>query len=361
MTRAGPGQGAGPVLVVGAGLLGTSVGLALRARRIPVWLEDRSAEHVRTASGLGAGEAVPEDAQPALVVVAVPPDHLADAIAAALATTQAVVTDVGSVKVEPLRRVREQVGADALARYVGSHPLAGSERSGPLAASAAMFEGRPWAITPHEGSSPDAVEAVTTLALLCGAAPFSFTPEVHDAAVARTSHVPHVVAALVAGALADAPAEHLALSGQGVRDVTRVAAGDPRLWEQILDANAAPVADLLRDVRDRLDSLVQALDSRRRPALRDLLSRGVAGTAVIPGKHGGPPVEETGVFVVVPDHPGELARLFADVGSIGVNVEDVHIDHDPARQTGVVELRVDASRAAHLLASLEARGWAGHG
>jgi prephenate dehydrogenase len=350
----------GPVLVVGAGLLGTSVGLALRRRQVPVWLEDTSQENLRTATGLGAGQAW-GSGRPALVVVAVPPDHLADAVVTALETTDAVVTDVGSVKVEPLRRVRERVTPAVLARYVGTHPLAGSERSGPLAASAAMFEGRPWAITPHEGSSPDAVAVVTALAQLCGAAPFSFTPEAHDAAVARTSHLPHVVAALVAGALADAPPEHMALSGQGVRDVTRVAAGDPRLWEQILAANATPVADLLRDVQKRLDVLVEALDTRTRPALRDLLARGVDGTAVIPGKHGGPPVEETGVFVVVPDHPGELARLFADVGSIGVNVEDVHIDHDPGRRTGLVELRVAASSAAHLLASLEARGWAGHG
>jgi prephenate dehydrogenase len=295
------------------------------------------------------------------VVVAVPPDHLADTVVRALETTDAVVTDVGSVKVEPLRHVRSRVTAGVLSRYVGSHPLAGSERSGPLAASAAMFEGRPWAVTPHDGSSPEAVAAVTSLAELCGATPFRFTPEEHDAAVARTSHLPHVVAALVAGALADAPPDHLTLSGQGVRDVTRVAAGDPALWEQILTANAAPVADLLRDVRGRLDVLVEALDTATRPTLRELLARGVDGTAVIPGKHGGPPVEETGVFVVVPDHPGELARLFADVGSIGVNVEDVHIDHDPGRQTGLVELRVAAASARHLLASLEARGWSGHG
>jgi prephenate dehydrogenase len=224
-----------------------------------------------------------------------------------------------------------------------------------------MFEGRPWAITAHPGATTQAVAAVTALAELCGATPFTFTPEEHDAAVARTSHLPHVVAALVAGALAEAPEEHLTLSGQGVRDVTRVAAGDPRLWEQILTANAAPLADLLRGVRGQLDVLVDALDTLSRPALRVLLVRGVDGTAAIPGKHGGPPVEETGVFVVVPDHPGELARLFADVGSIGVNVEDVHIDHDPGRRTGLVELRVAAASADHLLASLEARGWAGHG
>ncbi len=351
----------GPVLVVGAGLLGTSVGLALSARGVEVWLTDVQHEHVRTATGLGAGSPVPPGARPALVVVAVPPDHLADAVVEALSGTTAVVTDVGSVKAAPLASVRARVGADDLTRYVGSHPLAGSERSGPLAASARLFEGRPWAVTSHETSSGEAQAVVVELATLCGATPFFFSPEEHDAAVARTSHVPHVVAALMAGALADAPAAHLSLSGQGVRDVTRIAAGDPRLWQQILSANAAPVAGLLREVGTQLDRLVAALEGAERPALTEILGRGVDGTAAIPGKHGGPPVQETGVFVMVPDHPGELARLLADVGAIGVNLEDLHIDHDPGRPTGLVELRVAVAEADHLMAALADRGWAGHG
>ncbi|HET6560846.1 MAG TPA: prephenate dehydrogenase [Marmoricola sp.] len=350
----------GPVLVVGAGLLGTSVGLALRARGVDVLLTDVVEENLRTASGLGAGRPAPEDAAPQLVVVAVPPDHLATSIVAALTRTDAVVTDVGSVKGAPLAAVAAQVGSTALGRYVGGHPMAGSERSGPLAASAVLFDGRPWAIAPHPASSAEAIALVTALAEACGATPFTFTPEEHDEAVARTSHLPHVVAALVAGRLVEAPQQHLALSGQGVRDVTRIAAGDPRLWEQILTANTSALAALLREVRDELDGVLGALESGSRPALTAILDRGVAGTSVIPGKHGGPAVAETGVFVVVPDHPGELARLFADVGKIGVNVEDVRIDHDPGRPVGLVELTVGTDRAEHLLAALAARGWAGH-
>ncbi len=349
----------GPVLVVGAGLLGTSVGLALRGHGVEVRLADVNEENLRTASGLGAG--TPPDGSPVeLVVVAVPPDHLAATIAEALRTTDAVVTDVGSVKSAPLEQVRGMVDAGLLTRYVGSHPMAGSERSGPLAGSSVLFDGRPWAIAPHATADPDAVATVTALATLCGATPFRFTPEEHDQAVARTSHLPHVVAALVAGALADAPAEHLALSGQGLRDVTRIAAGDPRLWEQILTANTDALTQLLREVRGNLDTLVGALESGSRPDLQQILGRGVTGTSVIPGKHGGPTAEETAVFAVVPDHPGELARLFADVGEIGVNVEDVHIDHDPGRPVGVVELTVAAGRADHLLASLAERGWSAH-
>ena len=322
----------------------------------------RGAAALRTASGLGAGRPVAAGDRPRLVVVAVPPDHLGGAIAGALTGhREAVVTDVGSIKAAPLRAVRAQVDEEALGRYVGSHPMAGSERSGPLAASAALFDGRPWAVTPHEGSTAAAEAVVTALVRACGATPLRFGPDEHDLAVARTSHLPHLLAVLVAGRLAGAPAAHLALSGQGVRDVTRIAAGDPRLWRQIIGANTAAVAALLDEVQDELTALVTALDGDDADEVERLLARGVAGTASLPGKHGRPPGAQAPVFVVVPDHPGELARLFADVGAIGINVEDVRIEHDPGRPYGLLELSVAADRGEHLLAALADRGWTAHG
>lgn len=135
-----------PVLVVGAGLLGTSIGLALSEHGIDVLLADQASEHVRTASGLGAGRPVAAGDTPGLVVVAVPPDAVAEAVVGSL-STGAIVTDVSSVKSAPLTEVAGRVPAHDLTRYVGSHPMAGSERSGPLAASARLFDGRPWAIT----------------------------------------------------------------------------------------------------------------------------------------------------------------------------------------------------------------------
>ena len=347
----------GPVEVVGAGLLGTSIGLACRRAGLEVLLTDTSAENVRTASGLGAGRPRRAGDLPQLVVVAVPPDHLGSEIARVLAESDAVVTDVGSIKTEPLRRVLDVTGVE---RYVGGHPMAGSERSGPLAASAALFDGRPWALTPHPGSSAEAVELVGELVELCGAVAVRLAPEEHDLAVARTSHLPHLLAVLMAGRLADAPAEHLALSGQGVRDVTRVAGGDPGLWEQIVTGNSHAVLGLLDEVRDQLELLIRAVSSGERTDLGELLARGVAGTRAIPGKHGGPARPMRSLFVSVPDHPGELARLFADAGAIGVNIEDVHIDHDPGRPVGLVELIVEEAGAEHLLASLESRGWVTH-
>ena len=347
----------GPVEVVGTGLLGTSIGLACRRAGIEVLLTDASPEHVRTASGLGAGRPRTPGDRPQLVVVAVPPDHLGAEIVRALEDTDACVTDVGSVKTGPLAAVTGRPGAE---RYAGSHPMAGSERSGPLAASAALFDGRPWAITPHDGSGPGVVALVEALVAVCGGVPVRLSPEEHDRAVARTSHVPHLLASLVAARLAEAPEGHLALTGQGVRDVTRVAAGDPALYGQIVTQNADAVLTLLGEVRGQLDALIAAVSNADRGGLEAVLREGVAGTRAIPGKHGAPVRPMRSVFVSVPDHPGELARLFADAGASEVNIEDVHIDHDPGRPVGLVELVVDDTLAEQLLTSLESRGWVTH-
>jgi prephenate dehydrogenase len=347
----------GPIEVIGTGMLGTSVGLACQRVGLEVLLSDLSAEHVRTASGLGAGRPRRSEDRPQLVVVAVPPDHLGAAIRGALESDHATVTDVGSIKTGPLRAAADSPG---LERYVGGHPMAGSERSGPLAASAALFDGRPWAVTPHDTSDPARVRLVEELAAACGGVPVRMTPEEHDHAVARTSHLPHLLAVLTAARLAGAPPEHLALSGQGVRDVTRVAGSDPAMWQQIVALNSDALRGLLAEVREELDALQDAVIGGDREALGALLARGVAGTRAIPGKHGGPVAPTRSVFVSVPDHPGELARLFADAGASDVNIEDVHIDHDPGRPVGLVELVVEEGRAEHLLASLESRGWVTH-
>ena len=356
---ASPPTLAGPVLIIGCGLVGTSVGLALDRVGAAVHLRDAQPEHARTAQMLGAGTTEPPESV-SLVVVAVPPDFVAEVVAGALAEwPTAVVTDVASVKLPPLEALAS-AGTEGLERYVGSHPMAGSERSGPLAGSASLFDGRPWAITPHLDSAVEAVELVEELVRLCGATPVWLTPEEHDRAVARTSHVPHLIAATVASRLATAPENHLALSGQGVRDVTRVAGGDPALYGQIVTGNAEAVLALLGEVREQLDRVIAAVGAGDRDALESLLAEGVAGTRAIPGKHGGPPRPMGSVWVSVPDVAGELARLLADAVASEVNIEDIRIDHDPARPVGLVELLVEESRVEHLLGSLESRGWVTH-
>lgn len=351
----------GPVHIVGAGLIGTSIGLALRKAGLEVWLTDHSHEHVRTASGLGAGIARPGTGAPQLVVIAVPPDHIGSEVVAALeGDTAAVVTDIGSVKGLPLAEVSDRVAPGDLRRYVGGHPMAGSERSGPLAATAELFGGRPWAITPDVHADPDAIRLVEELVTLCGALPVRLSPVEHDRAVARTSHVPHLLAVLTAAQLREAIPEHLTLSGQGVRDVTRVAAGDPDLYGQIIRANGPAVVELLDGVRADLTELIEAIAAPDAEPLTEVLQRGVDGTRSIPAKHGGPALDTTIVQVTVSDTPGELARLLQEVGDIGVNLEDLRIDHDPGRDTGLAELTVTAHCAEELRDALTDRGWVTH-
>jgi prephenate dehydrogenase len=348
----------GPVRVVGAGLVGTSIGLALARRGVAVHLVDTDDDAARLAEQLGAGSRV-GDGEPQVVVVAVPPDHAGAVIAEQLAaTTTAVVTDAASVKSKPLTDAAA-IAVD-LGRYVGGHPMAGSERSGPLAGRADLFDGATWAITPHEHSDPVAVETVRVLAEACGAKPVRLSVADHDLAVARVSHLPHLMSALAAGSLAGAPDSHLELSGQGLRDVTRIAAGDPRLWTQIVAANTGALTVLLEQIRAELDRVILALGKDSGDDITAVLAQGVTGAARVPGKHGAPHTEHAVVVVDIPDRPGQLARLFADAADAGTNVEDLRIDHSPGRPVGHVELDVTPDAAERLAEVLRARGWTVH-
>jgi prephenate dehydrogenase len=348
------------VVIVGTGLIGTSVALALRDSGAELLLADHDAAALRMAVELGAGSALPEEGQPAgLAVLAVPPAAVAGTLQEAQKRGLArFYTDVGSVKAGPLAEAAE-LGCD-LTCFVAGHPLAGRERSGPAAARADLFLGRPWALCPTEESAPEAVAAVTALVRACGAEPLTVDAVEHDRAVALVSHAPHVVAAAMAARLDAAPDVALGLAGQGVRDVTRIAAGDPRLWIGILTANAEPVAEVLDAVATDLAIAAALLRDRSDAAAThviDLLRRGSAGRARIPGKHGGRPSVYAIVSVVVPDSPGELARLFQAVGDAGVNIEDFAIEHSPGLPVGVAELSVKPDAAERLATELRTRGW----
>ncbi|MBD0293236.1 MAG: prephenate dehydrogenase [Jiangellaceae bacterium] len=358
---------AGGVIVVGTGLLGTSVGLALRRAGVDVTLLDRDPAALAEAVRLGAGRRHEPHALPAaLAVVAVPPTATGSTVAAVLDDRLAeYATDVASVKALPAGEVRALAAEPG--RYVGGHPMAGREVSGPRAGLVDLFDGRPWVLCPEDHTDPQAVTRALEVARLAGAVPVTMSPADHDAAVALVSHAPHLVAALVAGRFVEPPDHELRLAGPGVSDVTRVAAADPGMWSEILAANAGAVAQVLSALRADLD---QALDALRggpgdtdggKTALAELLSRGSAGRRRLPGKHGAPATVYVTVAVIVDDRPGQLARLFADVGRAGVNVEDVRIEHRPGQPVGVVELDVQPGAERALGEALLAAGWTMHG
>lgn len=361
------------VLVVGAGLMGTSVALALRARGVAVRLSDRDPATSRLAVALGAGEqARPDDPPTDLAVLAVPPGAVAPLLAQLQARgAAAAYTDLASTKGSPQRAV-EATGCRA-ADFVGGHPLAGRERSGPGAARADLFEGRPWVLTPSPVTAERTLARGLALARLCGATPVVMDPDAHDRAVALVSHAPQVLASLVAARLTGASDAEVGLAGQGVRDVTRIAASDPGLWREILASNAGAVAEVLAGVAADLAGVLAALqevaaapapdagaaDPRLEPVVR-ALREGNAGRARLPGKHGQAPARYATVPVLVPDKPGELARLLTDTGEAGINVEDMTIEHSPGQPVGLVHLYVRPGVAEELVAALRTLGWAVH-
>ena len=350
----------GTVRIVGAGLLGTSIGLALSKKGVDVVLDDSSPANQRLAIEYGAGRKPSTTDEPKLIVVCVPPDVTARTVAAELsAHPGAVVTDVASVKLEIAKQLAE-LGAD-LTRYVGSHTMAGRERGGALAGRADLFFTRPWVIAAGAQATSSAVQLVESLALDLGAIPIRMDAAAHDRAVAVVSHVPQVVSTLLAARLNDVASEDVALAGQGLRDTTRIAASDPALWVQILSANADQIRPILEAFNRDLENLVSALADVEAggslTVIGDALKRGNSGVAQIPGKHGARAQNYSRVVVMIDDKPGQMARLLTEIGEVGVNLEDLKLEHSPGAQIGLTELFVLPEVEGKLIAALTERGW----
>ncbi|MDI9892803.1 prephenate dehydrogenase [Microbacterium sp. IEGM 1404] len=349
----------GTVRVVGSGLLGASVGHALTALGVDVVLSDTSPSQLRLAIDYGAGRAERDDDRPSLIVVAVPPDVVADVVERELAAYPgAVVTDVASIKLEPLRTLRAR-GVD-LTHYIGSHPMAGRERGGAISARADIFVGRPWVVCRDAETSAHDLSLVEGLALDLGATLIEMTPEEHDESVALMSHVPQLVASLLAGRFIEAPDGSLRLAGQGVRDTTRIAASAPELWVQILGANAAPVVEVLDQLAADLGDVAAALRDPDAPGARrtvaDTIRRGNEGVERLPGKHGQNRRFDTFV-VMVDDTSGQLGRLFGELGDLDVNVEDLRLEHSPGAPFGLAEISVVPDAVRRAVDGLQQRGW----
>lgn len=346
------------VKIVGAGLLGTSLGLALRRKGISVLLADSSKTNLRLAIEYGAGSAEIET-EPQLVVVCTPPETVSEIIAnELLSNPNAVVTDVASVK---------QAIVDDLAdnpnqtRYLGSHPMAGRERGGPASAQADLFFARPWIVTPTKETDSKNLDLIRQLVDLVEATWIELDPMEHDKAMAVVSHLPQLVASLVASKLAATDENKLQLSGQGLRDVTRIASSDPELWAQIISRNSHQIAPVLSEMSFRLAEIAAAVSDIEAPgslrAIHKLISEGNQGVSRIPGKHGGKHRGYQTVTVMVDDKPGELARLLTEIGEIGVNLEDLRLEHSPGAQIGLAELDVLPTTAQLLISELQNLGW----
>jgi prephenate dehydrogenase len=351
----------GTVGVVGAGLIGTSIGMALTAAGVDVVLRDRDLEQARVAAARKAGRLWENGEQVSHAVIAVPPHEVARVLRIIQRGGYAATTsDVSSVKGQIVAEAVE-LGCD-LTTFCPAHPIAGRERGGAVSAQVDLFRERTWALCPVPETGAAASDAARAVALTCGASVIMVDPLRHDEVMARLSHFPQVVAsALAAEATEGLGSDELALAGSGLRDTTRLADSDARLWASILEGNRRPVADGI----DRLIAGLGTLSAKLRNgtaqevsvAVEALFAAGRLGRSKMPTKAGQPIPDWHWVAVVVPDRPGMLARLFDVVGDWGVNIEDVRVEHSQAQAQGLAELAVRPAEVDQLVARLQQAGW----
>jgi prephenate dehydrogenase len=336
--------------VVGLGLIGGSVGKALRARGWHVTGHDLDERRVEQATAGGVLDATGLDADAEITFVATPVLSLPAAVAAALAGTAGVVTDVGSVKAGVAAAVADP-------RFVGGHPMAGSEQEGLDGADGDLFEGAVWVLTPTSSTSDNTFSAVAQVVASLGAEVVALDPDRHDTLVAVVSHVPHLTAATLM-ALADQRSEEhaslLRLAAGGFRDMTRVASGHPAIWPDICAENRVAIVEALDALMVGLAEMRDLVDRDDRVTLLARLTRARLARENLPTRvaHG---VDLAEVRVPIPDRPGAAAEVFTLAGELGVNVADFEVFHSAEGDKGVLILVIDAASADLFRGGLLAR------
>ena len=342
------------VRIVGAGLIGTSIGLALAAKNIAVEMIDVDSSNQALAQDLTGAVSISE---PELIILATPLRALSQVIKEQYALNpNSTFMDVCSVKVEPLEKVK--ASELPLRQFVGTHPMAGREVGGAESARADLFLSRSWIITPDSKTDPEAISKVKALIQLLGATWVELDAASHDAAVARVSHLPQITATLLAGSLHGVAPEWLDLAGAGLRDTTRIAASDENLWKEIINSNSQEIKALLTNLHKELGAMIDAVDDQDKIAA--FLRKGRDGRNLIPGKHGGKAREYTYVPIVIDDKPGQLGAIFNECAAMSVNVEDLVIEHSPGQLNALITLALSADDAVKLSNHLSSIGWNVH-
>lgn len=356
-------MGPGPVVVVGVGLMGGSLGLALAGRREVVGV-DPDPEAGRVALAVGAVTRVADGLEEAAegadaVVLAAPVPQLAGLARRALAATadDCLVTDLGSAKSALLGALSPAERE----RFIGGHPVCGAERTGVAFARRELFRGATWFLTPGPEARPDLFERLHGLVGSVGARPVAIDADVHDRLMALVSHLPHVLAsALVNQAAATAPAgrEALRSAGPSFGDLTRVAGSSPTLWADILLANRAAVLDALQRYAGALGEVAGALQAGDRDWLLRFIGEGAAARERLRAAQDAGPAEAARVVVAIPNRPGVISEIATALGHAHINIEDLHLRPGPPDGEGELELVVEGSAAAREAVRLvEARGY----
>jgi prephenate dehydrogenase len=343
--------------VVGTGLIGASVGLAAKRGGATVAGFDADRATAEAAAARGAIDEVGGSLEEALAgaelaVVAVPVSHLTGQVRAVLEASGdgCTVTDVGSTKAAVC------AAADGSPRFIGGHPVCGSEARGPDHASADLFEGATWFLSPLAQSEPARYRRVHGFAGGLGATPVAVDPVAHDRLVALTSHLPHVLANVIvnqAGATKVDGHEPLSSAGGSLRDMTRVAGANPRIWVDIFLDNAGPLRSALAEHRRALEQVETALESGDAGFLARWIGEAARNRRGIISEAYGDPGELHRLRVHVPDRPGVLAGITQALGAERINIEDFELHHHSPERGGTLTVLVagerEAERAAELL------------
>jgi prephenate dehydrogenase len=339
--------------VWGTGLIGGSIGLALRQRGWHVTGHDASDETEQRALALGALDGRGVDDAAAICFIAAPVSQIAPAAQAfRQRNPDAVITDVGSVKAPVVAAVGDR-------RFVGGHPMAGSEQEGLGGADPELFAGATWVLTPVESTDSAAFMLVREVVTSLGAQVLALPPERHDALVAVVSHVPHLTAASLMGIAADEAEESsalLRLAAGGFRDMTRIAAGHPGIWPDICTENRDAIVDVLGRLIDVLTNVRDVVADADRDELLRVLERARAARVSLPSR--AVQAEHlTELRVPVPDRPGVIAEVSTLAGELAVNIYDLEIAHSAEGDRGVLVMVVDAGMADVLRQALAGRGF----
>jgi prephenate dehydrogenase len=346
------------IKIIGSGLIGTSIGLALANKGVSVEMADIDPKAAKLANDLVACAAV---ASPEIILYAGPSSGLKSCLESEFKMNKHLkFIDIGSVKTKSLLDVSE---SDIPTRqFLATHPMAGREVGGAQSARGDLFQSRSWIYMPIDLEGvpvdPDLIAAGLWLIQTLGATPVAMSAQRHDRAVALVSHLPQVMASLLAAQLLNAQSELLDLAGAGLRDTTRIAASSPALWDEILSSNSSELLPLLINLQSDLGTFIARLGASA--SVSDLIERGNQGRSKIPGKHGGAAREYALLPVVIEDKPGQLAALFDECASAKVNVEDLSIEHSPGQFTGLITLALSAKDAQVLQAHLTNSGWSVH-
>lgn len=336
--------------IVGTGLVGGSVGLAMKAHGWHVSAVDLDERTAAEAVRRGAADETGWDSDSDLTVIAAPVGAIAELVELALEKTQGVVTDVGSTKVDICSAVDNP-------RFVGGHPMAGSEQDGISGATPELFAGAMWVLTPDESTDEAAFSQVRSLVRSFGAEIIALPAKIHDEIVAQVSHVPHLTAAALMNLAESGSVEHralLRLAAGGFRDMTRISAGRPSIWPDICVANKTAIASSLDQLIGALEEMRKLVADQDRSGLLDVLENARTARINLPVGYGHvEDVVELGV--PIPDRPGEIAAIATLAAELDVNILDLEITHSGEGRQGVMMLVVDAEKSERFVGGLMAR------